>query len=129
MPFIQVDDLPFATTAATLRQHRGAPGRESDNEVGMHEMDYGNAVYRFQLGTGRLEEVTMRAPVLHLPDGVVVPFASLAAFVREHDPGTFRAGGFLVSPAFGIAFDPADSNWVTALAAHALPEWRKLAAA
>ena len=92
-------------------------------------MDYGNAVYRFQLGTGRLEEVTMRAPVLHLPHGVAVPFAALAAFVREHDPATFRAGGFLVSPAFGIAFDPADSNWVTALAPHALPEWRKLAPA
>jgi hypothetical protein len=65
--------------------------------------------------------------VLYLPGGVAVPFASLAPFLREHDPGTFRAGGFIVSPAFGIAFDPSDSNWLTALAAHALPEWRKLA--
>ena len=127
-PFSQVDDLPFTATAEQLRQRRGAPGREGDNEVGLHELDYGHAVYRFQLSTGRLEEVTMRAPVLHLPDGVAVPFASLAAFLREHDPHTFRAGGFIVSPAFGIAFDPSDSNWVTALAAHALPEWRKLAA-
>ena len=126
-PFTQVDDLPFTTTAEELRQRRGAPGREADNDVGMRELDYGNAVYRFQQSTGRLEEVTMRAPVLHLPDGVAVPFASLAAFLREHDGGAFRAGGFIVSPAFGLAFDPSDSNWVTALAAHALPEWRKLA--
>ena len=126
-PFSQVDDLPFTTTAEHLRQRRGSPGREADNEVGMRELDYGDAVYRFQLSTGRLEEVTMRAPVLYLPDGVAVPFATLAPFLREHDPGTFRAGGFMVSPAFGIAFDPSDSNWVTALAAHALPEWRKLA--
>lgn len=127
IPHTQVDDLPFTTTAADLRQRRGPPGREADNDVGMRELDYGNTVFRFQLSTGRLEEVTMRTPVLHLPGGVAVPFATLAAFVREHDPGSFRAGGFIVSTAFGIAFDPADSNWVTALAAHALPEWRKLA--
>ena len=126
-PYRQVDDIAFSDTADQLRQRRGPPGREADNEVGMRELDYGNAVYRFQLGTGRLEEVTLRAPVLHLPNGVAVPFASLAAFLREHDPGTFRAGGFIISPALGLAFDPADSNWVTALAAHALPEWRKLA--
>ena len=127
VPYRQVDDLAFDVTADELRQRLSPPGREADNAVGMRELDYGHAVYRFQLSTGRLEEVTMRAPVLHLPDGVAVPFAALAAFLREHDPGTFRAGGFIVSPACGIAFDPADSNWVTALAAHALPEWRKLA--
>ena len=127
VPFTQVDDLPFTTTAEDLRRRRGAPGREADNDVGLHEMDYGNSVFRFQLGTGRLEEVTVRAPVLHVPDGVAVPFGSLAAYVREHDAGSFRAGGFIVSPALGIAFDPSDSNWVTAWAAHALPAWRKLA--
>jgi hypothetical protein len=127
LPCTQIDDLPFSATAADLHRLRGPPGREADNDVGMRELDYGNAVYRFQLSTGHLEEVTMRAPVLHLPGGVAVPFAALAAFLREHDPATFRAGGFIVSPAFGIAFDPSDSNWVTALAAHALPEWRKLA--
>lgn len=126
-PYTQVDDLPFTSTADDLRQRCGAPGREGNNDVGLHELDYGSTVFRFQLSTGRLEEVTLRAPVLHLPDGVAVPFAALAGFVREHDAGTFRAGGFVVSPAFGIAFDPGDSNWVTALAAHALPEWRKLA--
>lgn len=127
VPCTQVDDLPFTITEAELRQHRGPPGRAADNDVGLHELDYGSTVFRFQLSTGRLEEVTTRAPVLHLPGGVAVPFASLAAFLREHDPGTFRAGGFVVSPAFGLAFDPSDSNWVTALATHALPEWRKLA--
>lgn len=127
VPYVQVDDLPFTATLADVRQRHGRPGREADNDVGLKELDYGAVVFRFQLSSGRLEEVTARAPVLHLPPGVAVPFASLLAFLREHDPGTFRAAGFFVSPALGLAFDPSDSNWVTALAEHALPEWRKLA--
>jgi len=127
VPGTEVDGLPFTATIDDVRQRRGAPAREADNDVGMHELDYGATVFRFQQVNGRLEEVTARAPVLHLPGGVAVPFAALAAFLRAQDPGTFRAGGFVVSPAFGLAFDPSDSNWVTALAPHALPEWRKLA--
>lgn len=42
-------------------------------------------------------------------------FAAHADFLRENYAATFRAGDFIVSPAFGIAFDPSDSNWVTAL--------------
>lgn len=124
-PYRRVDDLPFTATKDDVRQRHGAPRRESRNDVELDELDYGAVVYRFQ-ANGRLEEVTMRAAVVHL-DGVAVPFASLAAFVREHDADTFRAGGFYVSPRFGLAFDPADSNWVTALAAHCLPQWRALA--
>lgn len=123
-PFERVDDLPFSVTMEELRHRRGRPGREQRNEVALNELDYGDVVYRFQ-DNGRLEEVTRRAAVLHLGD-VAVPFTALAAFVREHDPEAFRAAGFLVSPRWGIAFDPADSNWVTALAAHCLPQWRAL---
>jgi hypothetical protein len=124
VPFTRVDDTPFTITPAEVRQRRGQPVREARNEVELHELDYGHVVYRFQ-DSGRLEEVTVRAPVLHLGN-VAVPFRSLAAWLREHDPGLFERAGFLVSPAFGLAFDPADSTWVTALAAHCLDEWRAL---
>ncbi|WP_284618637.1 hypothetical protein [Aquabacterium humicola] len=126
-PFVTVDDLPFTTTMDELRRLHGVPRREALNDVGLHELDYGHVVYRFQDSTGRLEEVTQRATVLYLPGGVAVPFASLQAYLREHDPDAFRAGGFFVSPRHGLAFDPADSNWVTVLAAHCLPQWRALA--
>jgi hypothetical protein len=126
-PYTEVNGWPFTATSADVRQRHGPPDRQTCNGVGLLELDYGTSVFRFQQG-GRLEEVTARAPVLHLPGGVAVPFASLAAFLRRHDAGTFRVGGFFVSPTFGLAFDPSDSNWVTALAAHALPEWRKLEA-
>ncbi|MED5618754.1 hypothetical protein [Ideonella sp. BN130291] len=122
---MQVDKLPFTASMDEVRRRQGVPPRESSNEVGLHQLDYGHVVYRFQESTGRLEEVTCRALVLHLPMAAV-PFASLAAFVREHDPQAFRVGGFFVSPRFGVAFDPADSNWITALARHCLPQWRLL---
>ena len=124
-PYERVDDLPFAATADEVRQRHGVPQREASNDVGLDELDYGHVVFRFQQSTGRLEEVTTRARVVHLPEAAV-PFASLAAFVREQDPEVFRAGGFYVSPRFGLAFDPMDSNWVTALARHCLPQWREL---
>ena len=72
-----------------------------------------------------LEEVTARSPVLHLGT-VAVPFAALAGFVAAQDPQAFRRAGFVVSPAFGLAFDPAEPPWVTVLAAHCLAEWRAL---
>ena len=124
-PYVSVDGLAFTVTMEALRRRHGAPRDERRSDIGLVELDYGAVVYRFQ-DSGRLEEVTARVDVLHLPDAAV-PFASLAAFVREHDAASFRVGGFFVSPRFGLAFDPADSNWVTALAEHCLPQWRALA--
>lgn len=123
-PFVRVDGVPFDVTAGELRSRHGRPGREGRNAVDLDELDYGHVVYRFQ-ANGRLEEVTRQAPVLHL-GAVAVPFASLASFVRAEDPDAFERAGFLVSPRFGIAFDPGDPAWVTALAAHCLPQWRAL---
>ena len=76
--------------------------------------------------------MTRRAPVLYLQlDGGVadVPFAGLADFVRAHDAGAFERAGFLVSPRLGLAFVPAEPDWVTALAAHCIGTWRDLGGA
>ena len=123
-PFEQVDGRAFSVTRADLVASLGPPQRESQNGVGLHELDYGTVVYRFQL-SGRLEEVTAEAPVLHL-DNVSVPFTSLETFVRSHDSEAFQRGGFVVSPRFGLAFDPGEPSWVTALARHCLPQWEAL---
>jgi hypothetical protein len=123
-PYAQVDDTPFTTTREDLRRTRGEPWRALRNDVGLNEMDYGDAVYRFQ-DNGRLEEVTREAKALHLGN-VAVPFEQLAAFVRAQDAEAFERAGFLVSPYFGLAFDPTQPYWVTALAQHCLPQWRRL---
>ena len=123
-PFVQVDGTPFTLSRQDLLHARGEPFRAGRNGVGLDEMDYGDVVYRFQ-DSGRLEEITLRGEVVHIGK-VAVPFASLAAFVRAQDGECFERAGFLISPRFGVAFDPAEPCWVTALARHCLPEWRRL---
>jgi hypothetical protein len=123
-PYVQIDDTPFTLSTADLLRARGPPWRALRNGVGLNEMDYGDVVYRFQ-DSGRLEEVTQEAEVVNIGN-VAVPFANLAAFIRAHDPEAFERAGFLISPRFGLAFDPTEPFWVTALARHCLPEWRSL---
>jgi len=123
-PFVSVDGTPFTASTQDVLQARGEPARRCRNGIGLDELDYEAVVYRFQ-DNGRLEEVTMQAPVLTLGT-VAVPFGTLDAFVRTQDPSMFERAGFVVSPRFGLAFDPRCPAWVTALAAHCLDAWRSL---
>ncbi|MCK6424141.1 MAG: hypothetical protein L6Q75_03500 [Burkholderiaceae bacterium] len=125
-PFIAVDGLPFTTTAPQLRARLGPPQSETRSTIELNELDYGDVVYRFQ-DSGRLEEVTRRADVVHI-GSVSVPFFALQAFIAEHDPDHFERAGFIVSPKYGLAFVPDPSRWVTALAAHCIGTWRDMAA-
>ncbi len=127
VPYQSVDGLPFTVTLDEVLARRGPPRRRQCNAVGLDELDYGDTVLRFQRSSGRLEEVTRRAPVLYLrlADAVVdLPFAALAGHVRAQDAAAFDCAGFLVSPRFGLAFVPAQPDWVTALAAHCIDTWR-----
>ena len=123
-PYVQVDGTPFTLSGEDVLRARGKPWRALRNGVGLNEMDYGDVVYRFQ-DCGRLEEITLEAEVVNIGN-LAVPFANLAAFIRTQDPGSFERARFLVSPQFGLAFDPSEPFWVTALARHCLTEWRAL---
>jgi hypothetical protein len=123
-PFVRVDEIAFATSIDEILDARGTPTRTCRNGVGLHELDYGDVVFRFQ-DCGRLEEISMRASVIDFGN-VAVPFAALESFVHDHDPAWFERAGFVVSPRYGLAFVPADAPWVTALAAHCLDAWRAL---
>jgi hypothetical protein len=124
VPYICVDGVPFAITPTQLHTRFGPPVAQSRTPVGLNEHDYGERVFRFQ-DSGRLEEVTQRAPELHFGE-TTVPFAALGAFVRAHDREAFERAGFLISPRHGLAFVPDAPDWVTALAAHCIPTWRDL---
>jgi hypothetical protein len=123
-PFVKVDETAFSASRADITSLLGEPLREGRNDVGLNELDYGDVVYRFQDG-GRLEEITKQASVVVLGT-VVVPFDTLASFIREYDGAAFERAGFLVSPAFGLAFDPKDRCWVTAIAEHCINTWKAL---
>ncbi|MGJ7509037.1 hypothetical protein [Variovorax sp. GT1P44] len=123
-PFVRVDETPFSASREEVVKLRGVPARTCRNGVGLNEMDYQWIVYRFQ-DCGRLEEITLQARVVNIGN-VSVPFAALASFLRANDPSAFEKAGFLVSPLFGLAFDPDEPFWVTALAAHCLDAWRAI---
>jgi hypothetical protein len=123
-PFVRVDDVPFSTRPQDLEAHRGRPLLRQRNDVGLHELDYGDSVFRFE-DSGRLEEVTQQATVLQLPQAAV-PLPFLKAFIVGHDPAAFERAGFIVSPKFGLAFAPESPKWVTALAKHCIDAWRAL---
>ena len=123
-PFVKVDEMPFSASGDDVLAMRGEPEKTSRNEVGLIEFDYGNVVYRFQ-DCGRLEEITMQAPIVNFSK-IAVPFSALGSFIQSQDPATFERAGFLVSPRFGLAFDPNDPSWVTALAEHCIDTWRAI---
>ena len=123
-PFIRVNGTPFTASREDVIRAHGQPLSEIRNPVGLNELDYGAVVYRFQ-DSGRLEEITTRAEVLHL-GAVAVPFRDLAVFVRANDAAAFERADFLVSPLFGLAFVPGEPCWVTALARHCLGAWEAL---
>jgi len=123
-PYEAFGDVPFAFGVEDLVARFGPPNRHARNEVALNEYDYGHSVFRFQ-DSGRLEEITRRAPVLQI-GSIAIPFAALEAFVREQDADSFERAGFVVSPLYGLAFVPAEPDWVTALARHCIPTWRAL---
>ena len=123
-PYVSYAGHAFTLTREALVDTMGTPLRSRRNAVELNEMDYGDVVLRFQ-DNGRLEEITAEAPVLHIGP-VAVPYARLQAFVLENDDRAFWRARFLVSPAYGIAFDPTEPAWVTALARHCLPQWEAL---
>ena len=123
-PYVLVDATPFWASREQIENARGRPLKASRNSVGLNELDYGTVVFRFQ-DRGRLEEITAQAPVVYIGN-VDVPFTGLEEFVREQDAAAFERAGFIVSPKFGLAFDPNCPTWVTALAAHCIDTWRAL---
>ena len=125
-PYQSVDGMPFTATRDDIIRAHGPPHSEERNNVGLTALDYGALVYRFQ-DSGRLEEITTRAQVLHLGT-LAIPFGTLATFVRANDSAAFERAGFLVSPRYGIAFVPDEPGWLTALARHCLPQWEALRA-
>lgn len=123
-PFVSVNGLPFSASRDDVLRLHGKPLQEGFNVVGLIEFDYGSVVFRFQT-SGRLEEVTLQAASVQLGE-LTIPFEELHDFVRTHDREVFERAGFVVSPKFGLAFDPTSDRWLTALAAHCLNEWRAL---
>jgi hypothetical protein len=123
-PFSKIGHISLDLSPDELEQILGAPAGRRTNRIGLVELDYGGSVYRFE-PNGMLCEVTIEAPLVELGN-VSIPFAKLGEFVGNNDPHSAIKHGFILSPSYGIAFDPEHQPWVTVLTKRALETWAKL---
>ena len=104
IPFVRVGDVAFGSDPAAVIGIMGERYTRQVNRIGLTEIDYGTEVYRFD-DDAVLVEITVGAPVLEL-DGKNISYDTLADFLRANDPHAFERAGFMISPRYGIAFDP-----------------------
>lgn len=123
-PFSKLDDVPLDATRDELSRLLGAPSSTNVNRIGLEEFDYRDRIFRFA-PSGFLSEVTIEAERVEF-DQVSVPFTALPGFITSNDPHSFEKYGFIVSPAYGVAFDPEHHPWVTVLTRGGLDGWTKL---
>ena len=126
VPFAQVEDVFFGASQANLLSMRGEPVSRRVNRDSLAELDYGAGIYRFD-ASDALVEITVNVPVVDL-DGHRVPYALLRSYIAGRDISMFERAGFVVSPSFGIAFDPECPFWVTAFPRESIELWRALCA-
>ena len=124
-PFEAVDSLQFGATAQAIKELLGPPIGDKVSRRREQELRYTDACYRFD-SQGSLVEVTIDAPAVQF-GRISVPFKLLAAYLKEQDNSTFEKAGFVVSPAYGIALDPASPSWVTAFSCKRLVQWHAIA--
>ena len=123
-PFSKLGNVSLDITREGLELLLGAPSTKRTNRVGLEEHEYENSVYRFE-ASGVLSEVTIRA--VHVEFGKIgVDFANLAGFIASNDPDSVEKHGFVLSPIYGVAFDPEHRPWLTVLTKTGLDAWQKL---
>lgn len=123
-PFTKLDHVSLDANREELCSLIGTPLSTGVNRAGLEEFDYGDRVFRFE-SNGLLSEATIEAKQIEL-GRVSVPFTHLADFIAANDPHSFEKYGFVVSPAYGIAFDPEHRHWITVLTKRGLEGWTKL---
>jgi hypothetical protein len=97
-----VGDFPFGASRAALTAV-GRPVREGVNRIGLHEVEFGEIIYRFE--DDAFVEASFPLPSSLTIDDRQVEGASLIAFLRKHDPSFREVHGFGVAHLrFGCRF-------------------------
>jgi hypothetical protein len=120
----KVGEVSLEVREDELLRDLGEPNSKSTNRIGLIEFDFGSRVFRFD-PSGTLEEVTIESEVVEL-ESASITFKYLAARLKSEDSEVFERYGFIVSPKFGLAFDPKYSPWVTVLTKKGLEAWQKV---
>ncbi len=123
-PFKSVNEIAFNSSKDEIIQKLGSPDDVSTNSRGWYELVYSESVYRLDK-EGRLVEVTVNLESIEI-NGATVQYHLLKDHLSKYDNETFDTIGFIVSPKFGIAFDPEHKFWITHFRQTELEGWRNV---
>jgi hypothetical protein len=123
-PFKSLEDIPLNLTVESLIERLGKPQKKEVNRVNLTEFHYGDRIWRFSDSTD-LNEVTVYAPAVSI-DQIETPFEGLKKRIKEDDSCAFERYGFVISPKYGVAFDPVHAPWLTVLTTNGLLKWEEI---
>lgn len=123
-PYKSINEIPFDSPESEVIGRFGSPDSTGVNSIGLKEFDYRESIYRFD-SRGKLVEVTVNLEEFEL-DSEVVQFCELESYLTKNDVDIFNKYGFLVSPKFGLAFDPDHKHWITFFRENGLEGWRTI---
>ena len=123
-PYAAIGDVSFGSTQVMVTEVLGKPEQIARSRDGEIELSYPHLTARF--ANDKLVEVSADAKTISL-GSVVVQFEKLRDFLQQNDDSVFDCIGFLVSPKYGIAFDPEFPSWVTAFPKERLLVWQQIA--
>ena len=132
-PYQSAAGVAFGSSEAEAVSLLGPPlARKVDSQKKV-ELEYRDAVFRFSPEEGSLIEATLSSEYFEI-EGCSLPrkepaevaFVELGYVVAKLDPASFSSVGFVVSPAFGLAFDPHHASHLTVFARSELAFWTAL---
>jgi hypothetical protein len=134
VPYISAHGVSFGSSEESVVSILGSEFKRQFNRTGQIELIYD--AYTFRLS--RDEQVFVEATIdsecfeiegctLHSTKMNEISFAELGFTVAKLDNQSFEAQGFIVSPKFGVAFDPHFPSWLTVFAKGELNAWQNLA--
>jgi hypothetical protein len=124
LPFEHLDNIELTVREAEIKLRIGLPCTVRNNEADLIEYDFDKYIFRFDM-EGNLSEVTANCKVLEYKSQKIT-FKELSKFISVNDIQAFEKYGFIVSPKYGVAFDPEFEPWVTFLTHSGLSGWKNV---
>lgn len=134
IPYISFADIPFGSNEEAVISMCGSADRRGIDRLGRLELKYASQTFRLSGDARVLVEVTACSEYFEIENCTLpnskrpeIAFVELGYAVAKLDQDSFLAHGFIVSPRFGIAFDPHGPPYLTVFARSELSAWKDMA--
>ncbi len=133
VPYQSAEGVAFGSSEAEVVAAMGTPRSRVVDPLGQLELRYDIATFRFSPDDQCLVEATLSSEYFEIRGCVLPPngrgevaFVELGYVIAKLDSASFSSVGFIVSPAFGLAFDPHHAPHLTVFARTQLERWTNI---